>query len=375
VRKKRRPHDNDKYWKRALLYAGIGCLLNIRGAKLFGLTLARPAIEEVTGITLEQAIEEYQSQQDEREKQEKERQEKIKKLIQEAFKNWEPTTSQTTSQQSKIPEKVKGLPLFKEIQINKDYKWLTVIPHPSVVVIIGRRGSGKSVLAYLLLELFRYRALSFVLGIPQQERELLPDWVGVVNDPNGIPQGSTLLVDEVYIRFNARESQKAANREISRIVNLSRQKQLTLIFVSQQASDLDKNLGGAADVLIIKEPAPLQCKFERREINEIIKDAASRFHLLSGDKKGWSLVYAPKANFFDMLPNGLPSLWSDKLSRIYASSGAVAETRPAKKMTKKEKIKRAKELNCMNIPINQIRKEIGVRSRTTVYNYLKMPDE
>ena len=253
-------------------------------------------------------------------------------------------------------------------------KWLKIIPHPSVVIIIGRRGSGKSALAYWLLELYRYRALSFVLGMPQQVRKLLPEWLGIINDPNDAPQGSTLLVDEAYLRFSARESQKLSNREISRIVNLSRQKRLTLIFVTQQASYIDKNLASALDVLVIKEPAPLQTKFERHEINEIVRTAAEKFRLVSGDRRVWSLVYSQAANFFDMLPNSLPSFWNDRLSRVYASSGTLSETKPAGKTTKKEKVRRVKQLHSMGIPVSQIMEDVGVRSRTTVYNYLKIPD-
>ncbi len=261
-----------------------------------------------------------------------------------------------------------------DLQTIEAGKWLKIIPHPSVVIIIGRRGSGKSALAYWLLELYRYRALSFVLGMPQQVRKLLPEWLGIINDPNDAPQGSTLLVDEAYLRFSARESQKLSNREISRIVNLSRQKRLTLIFVTQQASYIDKHLASALDVLVIKEPAPLQTKFERHEINEIVRTAAEKFRVVSGDRRVWSLVYSQAANFFDMLPNSLPSFWNDRLSRVYASSGTLSETKPAGKTTKKEKERRVKQLHSMGIPVSQIMEDVGVRSRTTVYNYLKIPD-
>ncbi len=291
----------------------------------------------------------------------------VKAIIEEAFNKsfGKPTPADSASTQPK---------LSPDPQTIEAGKWLKVIPHPSVVIIIGRRGSGKSALAYWLLELYRYRALSFVLGMPQQVRKLLPEWLGIINDPNDAPQGSTLLVDEAYLRFSARESQKLSNREISRIVNLSRQKRLTLIFVTQQASYIDKNLASALDVLVIKEPAPLQTKFERHEINEIVRTAAEKFRVVSGDRRVWSLVYSQAANFFDMLPNSLPSFWNDRLSRVYASSGTLSETKPARKTTKKEKVRRVKYLHSMGIPVSQIMEDVGVRSRTNVYNYLKIPD-
>jgi len=119
-------------------------------------------------------------------------------------------------------------------------------------------------------------------------------------------------VDEASLKFHARESHKPGNREISRILNLSRQRQQTLIFVSQQARYLDKNVASAADVLVVKEPEPLQPKFERQEISEILKIAGEKFRGLTGSKREWSLVYSPAANFFDLLPNDLPSYWSSR---------------------------------------------------------------
>jgi hypothetical protein len=49
--------------------------------------------------------------------------------------------------------------------------------------------------------------------------------------------------------------------------------------------------------------------------------------------------------------------------------------KPAQKMGKVDKIKRTKLLRNMGLHVTQIMRDIGVRSRTTVYKYLSMPDE
>ncbi len=126
--------------------------------------------------------------------------------------------------------------------------------------------------------------------------------------------------------------------------------------------------------MIIKEPEPLQVKFERREISEIIKLAAKEFHNIKKDRMKWSLVYSPACNFCNMLTNELPSYWNDRLSKAYAIAGPTVEHKPARKAGKAEKINRAKTLNGMGIPVPQIMTEIGVRSRTTVYKYIAMPE-
>ena len=69
-------------------------------------------------------------------------------------------------------------------EAKNDGKWLELIPHPSVVEILGRRGSGKSALGHRLLELFRFRSLPYVLGMSQHIIKDLPEWLGVINSPD-----------------------------------------------------------------------------------------------------------------------------------------------------------------------------------------------
>lgn len=351
--------------KRALLWIFIGGLAGLRGARLAQCAFVGPIGEGTLGVTLEDLA--TAIGQDYRERERRERLRQFLEVLAAAGRQLPP-----------IMNTVEILPLpslgGQTVGANRDGKWLEVIPHPSVVLILGRRGSGKSALGYRLLELFRFRALPFVMGMPQQGQKLLPGWVGTINDPSEAPQDSTVLVDEAYLKFHARESQKPDSREMSRILNLSRQRQQTLIFVSQQARYLDKNVASAADVLVIKEPEPLQPKFERPEINEIVRIANERFHGITGGKKQWSLVYSPVANFCELLSNDLPSYWSSRLSRVYGSSTSVAPTKPARKAGREEKVRRAKQLAGMGVSVSQIMREVGVRSRTTVYSYLAMPD-
>lgn len=344
---------------RAIVWGGFGALHGVRGSALVRLALGGPVLEQIEGVKLEEVLVELLKKNN-----------SVNQLKPHLVNQLPVIPESTGNAQEKTDLLPKSAQYF---EIDRDSRWLEAIPHPSVVLTIGRRGSGKTALNHRLLEISRFRSMPFVLGMPQQALKYLPEWLGVVNGPEEVPENSTLLVDETHLRYNARDSQKQVNREISRIINLSRQKQLTLLFVSQQARTIDRNIASSADVLIIKEPEPLQVEFERREINKLMKTAAEKFQGIKENRTKWSLVYSPARNFFDMLTNELPSYWTEKLSRIYSLSGPSTAQKPARKMSTADKIKRSKLLKSMGVEVTQIKRDIGVRSRTTVYKYLKMP--
>ena len=132
-------------------------------------------------------------------------------------------------------------------------KWRKVIIHPSVVLILGKRGSGKSALGYYLLELLHAAYPTYLVGVSEKAQYLLPDWIGIIPDLEMLPPKSVALVDEAYLRYHARQSNTDASIVMSKLLNLSRQKSQTIIFISQEARQLDRNIVSAADVIVFKD--------------------------------------------------------------------------------------------------------------------------
>lgn len=353
--------SNNNFWIRVGLYAGIGWLLKFRGQKLAKVAFIAPMIEKACGIILEQVLDEWLRQQ-----QEKERQERVRQL----FQDWAASIKQLPVQLNKKTEAITALSALDPLLGDTDDRWLKIIVHPSIVLVLGKRGSGKSGLGYILLELFRYRLTPYVLGIPAKAQKLLPDWIGVAQNLDEIPQNSIVLIDEAYLSYHSRESLKIQSREMSQIVNLSRQRNQTLIFVTQEARQIDKNIASQANVIIFKEPAMLQLKFDRPELNDIAIRAKSAFSNLSGDKRRWAYVYSPDADFMDLLENALPTFWSAKLSHAFAIGEPVSDGRLPNKMTKEEKEAKAKELQHSGLSYREIGKRLGI-NEGTAYNYVK----
>lgn len=96
----------------------------------------------------------------------------IKSILEEAFNK---TFGKPTLLEPQ-PQPVKPVPDPQTVEVGN---WLKLIHHPSVIVILGGRGKGKSALGYRLLEYLCWTASPYVVGLPENARKLLPDWVGM----------------------------------------------------------------------------------------------------------------------------------------------------------------------------------------------------
>ena len=248
-------------------------------------------------------------------------------------------------------------------------KWLPLIKHPSVIVILGKRGSGKSALGYRLLELLKWIAPIYVVGLSSTAHKYLPGWIEVQPELEDIPPNSIILLDESYIQYHARSSMTSQAKELSQILSLSRQRGQTLIFVSQESRQIDRNILSAADVVIFKEPSLLQAKFDRLELREIVIQAKQAFQSIIGDRKRWSFVFTQAQGCVGLIENSPPSFWSEKLSRAFATK-EVSKAWPAKKLTRAERQAQAKEHEKMGFKPAQIARMMGL-SKATIKNYLE----
>lgn len=157
---------------------------------------------------------------------------------------------------------------------------------------------------------------------------------------------------------------------MSQVINLSRQREHTLISVSQEARQIDKNISSPADVMIFKDLGMLQLEFDRRELRKIATKAQEAFANKTGNKQRWSYAYSPDADYIGMLESELPSFWKPGLSRLFGSGDGPGNPRAGKKIGPQEKAQRAKTLRTQGFSYGAIAKALGV-SKSTVVNYVK----
>ena len=157
---------------------------------------------------------------------------------------------------------------------------------------------------------------------------------------------------------------------MSQLLNLSRQREQTLIFVTQEARQIDRNIASSASVIIFKEPGALQPEFERPELRRIARQAISGFESVKQGRAGWSYVHSPDAGFTGMMENDLPTFWSTRLSHVFGTGQGASTLNHPVRTTVADRRERARELRSAGLSYSAIARELGV-SKSTAINYLK----
>ncbi|MBI2449380.1 AAA family ATPase [Candidatus Pacearchaeota archaeon] len=184
-----------------------------------------------------------------------------------------------------------------------------------IMLIIGKRGSGKTALGFKILESLGGKRRAYYLG-----KAKLPWWIKQVELIDNVKNNSIVLIDEAAIAYSARESMSKSNKFLSKIMAIARHKNLTLIIITQNSAMLDLNVIRLADTLLFKELSLLQSRFERKSLTDLFKKVDTAFDKIKEkDKKKY--FYVIDDEFEGMLTFSLPKFWSEKISKSYADFG------------------------------------------------------
>ena len=188
-----------------------------------------------------------------------------------------------------------------------------LLKYSLIMLINGKRGSGKTALGMRLLELFRKKTKrkSYILGYDSTK---LPGWIKKSETIEDVPNNAIVLVDEGGLSFSSRDSMKEANKMLGKIMAVARHKNLTLILITQNSAMIDLNVLRLADTLLLKEPSLLQSRFERKAIKEMYDKVAPHFEKAPNKQKKF---YVWDDEFEGMLSYELSDFWSDKISKSF----------------------------------------------------------
>src|SRR3989344_5661750 len=206
---------------------------------------------------------------------------------------------------------------LKIIQINKgDYKEFENYlqsDKSKIGIILGARGTGKTAIGIKILENIyaKSKRKLYAIGFKSED---MPSWIEVVDSIEQISNNSTILIDEGGVLFSSRRAMTTPNKLLSDLILVSRHKNLTILFISQNSSNLDVNILRQADHLILKQTSLLQEDFERKKIKEIYQSQEQKFKKYE-NTKGLTYIYCEE--FRGFISNSLPSFWSTNISKSF----------------------------------------------------------
>ncbi len=215
------------------------------------------------------------------------------------------SNSAAVNQEFKIIKSLKGDYLdFENQSLTKD---------STIGIILGARGTGKSALGLKILENYHYKTgkTVYTMGFKSEE---MPSWIHNIVSVDEVKNNSFVLLDESGITFSSRESMSNINKLLSNLLLISRHKDLNLLFITQNSSNIDLNIIRQADYLLLKPSSLLQKDFERKKINDIYKEVDKTFKEFK-DEKGLTYIYSEIYRGF--ISNPLPSFWNEKVSKAY----------------------------------------------------------
>ncbi len=183
----------------------------------------------------------------------------------------------------------------------------------TIGLVVGARGSGKSALGMRLLENIVAKTDRKVCAMGFSESSI-PGWIMCVSSVDEVPNGSFVLVDEGGISFSSRSSMSSANQLLSSLLFISRHKDISVLFITQNSANLELNAIRQADYLLLRKPSLLQRGLERKEIGRIYTKIGEKFGLPSAAR--WTYIYSDE--FTGFVSNALPSFWNAGVSKPLA---------------------------------------------------------
>lgn len=183
----------------------------------------------------------------------------------------------------------------------------------TIGIILGARGTGKSAIGMKMLENVHAKTGKNVYAMGFNAKDV-PSWIHCVEAVDQIDNDSYVLIDEGGITFSSRRSMSDANQLLSSLLLIARHKNISVLFITQNSSNLEVNVLRQADFLVMKPSSLLQIDFERKKIKDIYAAVSDEFDKLKSHK---GLTYIHADTYQGFIANELPSFWSTKVSKAF----------------------------------------------------------
>jgi len=198
--------------------------------------------------------------------------------------------------------------------------WLDSLELGKVILILGKRGSGKTAFSCKLAEYVfaAHQVPVWMVGVPTEIAPYLPTWISLTMDIEQVDLGAFVIIDESGLQYMAMRYQSDANTIMHKLLQIARHRRQSLIFACQVAADVDKSIIRQADCIVFKQPNLMQPKNDRPEVRDAAARALKIFEGLPKEER-LQTAYIHDADFEGVLQYELPEWWREELSFAFAN--------------------------------------------------------
>ena len=214
-----------------------------------------------------------------------------------------------------------GMDKGKEEQ---EHRWHEIVRPETVSIILGRKGFGKSALAYWLCDEMakQHELLPVVVNLPRERQGLLPETF-IIRGLEDVPRlsDSVIIIDEGTTMLPA--GQRKLEEMVKGYVALSRQRNQIILFIFHSSADVGSRILRGVDTILLKKPSQRQIQHGAKDNwwRGLLTEAKEKFEALSdlgANPREFTFVDSEEPEFRGILQNPLPLFWSDGLSRAWA---------------------------------------------------------
>jgi len=202
------------------------------------------------------------------------------------------------------------------------------LPSPSVILIVGRRGSGKDVTAHGTARILSREHKKIIYIDLHPKKYNLPSYFKRFTG-KFVPY-SILLLSDAHLSLYSREWRTDFNKTMDKLQTISRHRDIDIIYTTQQTRRLDINIVAGVDCIIFKEPSMMAAEFERPEIRKMTETAQLWFKDRSQKTKWGRAVAFTQQGEHRIEYITKPYYWSEELSKAY---GKEFEAKPKQPTT------------------------------------------
>lgn len=214
---------------------------------------------------------------------------------------------------------------MKGEQKEPENDWLRIIEPNSSYLIVGDVGTGKSALAWYLLETIskKYDLLPAVVGLPRDKQTLIPSNFAILDKPSECTkmENAIIFIDEADLQLPIEDTK--ARSYIINLLSLPRhRKQIFLLAFHFPRLVMGRYLPFFSAFLHKRPPYLIEFASKRQNdaLTQMMYKAEERFaeYTTKEDVVKHTYVVAPRIRWQGMLENGLASFWSQELSEVWA---------------------------------------------------------